>query len=230
MNIFNFRSDSLRNWLVRYIFFFLGLVFFGLGIAISVKVQHLGLHPWDVLNVALFEHFGLTIGTWSVIVGLGLICVSLIVSKKYVNIGTFLNALLIGPIMDFFLWIDVLPVATHTWTDYLWLLTGILIVGTGGGMYVAGGIGAGPRDGFMLSMADNTRLSVSKARIVVECVVLLIGWLLGGPVFIVTFFYTFILSPVFQFSLKVFTRLRTQLCTPEPETMDATTAQKASRV
>lgn len=219
----------MRNWVIRYSFFFLGLVCFGLGIAISVKVQHLGLHPWDVLNVALFQHFGFSIGTWSVIVGLGLIVVSLIVSKKYVNIGTFLNALLIGPILDFFLWTDILPAATHTWTDYIWLLLGILIVGTGGGMYVAGGIGAGPRDGFMLSMADKTSLSVSKARIVVECVVLLIGYLLGGPVFIVTFFYTFILSPVFQFSLKMFTRLRNELCKPEPDSMDAVTAQKATR-
>ena len=214
--MFNFRDDSLRNWIIRYTFYFVGLVFFGLGIAISIKVQHLGLHPWDVLNVALFQHFGLSIGTWSVIIGLLLIVVSLLVNKIYVNLGTFLNALLIGPIMDFFLWLDVLPVASHTWTDYLLLILGILIVGTGGGLYVAGGVGAGPRDGFMLSISDRTGLSVSKARIVVECVVLVIGYLLGGPVFIVTFFYTFLLSPVFQLSLKTFTRLRNVLCKPKP--------------
>ena len=206
------RNDSPRNWIIRYCFFFMGLVCFGLGIAISVKVQHLGLHPWDVLNLAFFQHFGLSIGTWSVLVGLFLILVSLAVSRKYVNIGTFLNALLIGPILDFFLWLDVLPAATYTWTDYVWLLLGILIVGTGGGLYVAGGIGAGPRDGFMLSMAERSGLSISKARIIVECFVLLLGYLLGGPVFLVSFFYTFILSPVFQVSLKLFTRLRNELC------------------
>ena len=208
----NYRNDSLQNWFIRYSFFFLGLICFGLGIAISVKVQHLGLHPWDVLNLAFFEKFGLSIGAWSVIVGLLLILISLLVSRKYVNVGTFLNALLIGPILDFFLWLDILPNPTHSWTDYLLLLLGILVVGIGGGLYVAGGIGAGPRDGFMLSMSDKTGLSVSRARILVECVVLLAGYLLGGPVFLVTFFYTFILSPVFQFSLKVFTQLRNDLC------------------
>ena len=208
----NYRNDSLQNWFIRYSFFFLGLICFGLGIAISVKVQHLGLHPWDVLNLAFFEKFGLSIGAWSVIVGLLLILISLLVSRKYVNVGTFLNALLIGPILDFFLWLDILPNPTHSWTDYLLLLLGILVVGIGGGLYVAGGIGAGPRDGFMLSMSDKTGLSVSRARIMVECVVLLAGYLLGGPVFLVTFFYTFILSPVFQFSLKVFNQLRNDLC------------------
>ncbi|MFD1186052.1 YczE/YyaS/YitT family protein [Pontibacter rugosus] len=211
-----FKGDTTRNWLIRYAFFFMGLICFGLGIAISVKVKYLGLHPWDVLNVAFSQRFGFSIGTWSVIIGLVLIFVSLFVSRKYINIGTFLNALLIGPILDFFLWLDVLPDATHTWLDYLLLLLGIIIVGIGGGLYVAGGIGAGPRDGFMLTISDRTGFSVSKARIVVECLVLVIGYLLGGPVFIVTFFYTFILSPIFQVSLKLFARLRDMLCEPKP--------------
>lgn len=199
---------SVHSNIIRYTFFFIGLICFGLGVAFSVKVKYLGLHPWDVLNVALFEHFGFTIGTWSIIVGLILISISLLLNKKYVNIGTFLNALLIGPIMDFFLWLDILPDASYNWTDYLLLLVGISLTGLGGGLYVSGGVGAGPRDGFMLSISERFRLSVVKARIMVELIVLAIGFLLGGPVFWVTFIYTLILSPIFQFSLKFFTRLR----------------------
>jgi hypothetical protein len=204
-------AKVLQTNIIRYSFYFAGLVFFGLGVAVTVKVKYLGLHPWDVLNVALFEHFGLSIGTWSIIVGLVLIGISLLVSKKYVNIGTFLNALLIGPIMDLFLWLEVLPDASNNWTDYLLLLLGIVLIGLGGGLYVSGGVGAGPRDGFMLSISERMRLSVVKARILVESIVLALGFLLGGPVFWVTFIYTLILSPIFQFSLKFFTHLRSQL-------------------
>jgi len=74
-------------------------------------------------------------------------------------------------------------------------------------MYVAAGIGAGPRDGFMLTISDKTGLSISRARIIVECVVLVIGFMLGGPVFVVTFLYTFIQSPIFQQSFKMFQTL-----------------------
>ncbi|MEH7108352.1 YczE/YyaS/YitT family protein [Bacillus sp. JJ1764] len=192
---------------LQYVLFFLGLTFFGLGNAIAVKVKYVGLHPWEVLNVALYQHFGLTIGTWGVICGLVLIGISFFTDRKYINIGTFLNALCIGPIMDFFLWLDLLPKATNTWVDYLILLSGVVITGIGGGMYVAAGIGAGPRDGFMLSISDKTGLSVSKARMIVESLVLIIGFILGGPVFIATFVYTFIQSPVFQQSLKRFNKL-----------------------
>lgn len=175
-----------------------------MGNAIAVKVKYVGLHPWEVLNVALYQHFGLTIGTWGVICGLILIIISFFVARSYISFGTLLNALLIGPIMDFFLWIDILPKATNTWLDYLILLSGVVITGIGGGMYVAAGIGAGPRDGFMLSISDKSRLSVSQARIIVESIVLVVGFLLGGPVFIATFLYTFVQSPVFQRSLRVF--------------------------
>lgn len=204
-------SKTLHSNIIRYAFYFSGLICFGLGVAFSVKVKYLGLHPWDVLNVALFEHFGFSIGTWSIIVGLILIGISMLVNKKQVNIGTFLNALLIGPIMDFFLWLDILPDASNNWTDYLLLLLGISLIGLGGGLYVSGGIGAGPRDGFMLSISERFRLSVVRARILVELIVLVIGFLLGGPVFWVTFIYTLILSPIFQFSLKFFTRFRARL-------------------
>jgi uncharacterized membrane protein YczE len=193
--------------LVRYFLFFLGLTFFGLGNAIAVKVKYVGLHPWEVLNVALYQHFGLTIGTWGVMCGLVLIFISFFVARSYISIGTILNALCIGPIMDFFLWLDILPKATNTWVDYAILLCGIIVTGIGGGMYVAAGIGAGPRDGFMLSLSDKTRLSVSQARIIVESLVLVIGLILGGPVFIATFLYTFIQSPIFHHSLKLFKSL-----------------------
>ena len=207
----------MRDRVIQYTFFFLGLILFGFGNAVAVKVKYLGLHPWEVLNVALYQKFGLTIGAWSVIVGLLVVAVSWFMNRKYINIGTFLNALLIGPIMDFFLWVGILPDASHTPWDYLQLAFSIIIVGIGAGLYVAGGVGAGPRDGFMLSIAERTKLSVSRARIVVECVVLGIGWLLGGPVFVVTFFYTFIISPIFQVTLRFFQNLRASLTDEQTE-------------
>lgn len=201
----------MREKIIQYTFFFSGLVLFGFGNAMAVKVKYLGLHPWEVLNVALYQKFGFTIGTWITLTGLLLISVSWFVNRKYVNIGTFLNALLIGPFMDFFLWLGILPEAIHTSRDYIQLACAIILVGIAGGLYVAGGIGAGPRDGFMLSVSDRTKLSVSKARILVEFVVMGVGFILGGPVFIATFFYSLIQSPIFQVMLKLFSRLRIAL-------------------
>lgn len=203
--------QTMREKVVSYSFFFLGLLLFGFANAIAVKVKYLGLHPWEVLNVALFQQMGFTIGTWSALVGLFFVAISWFINRKYINVGTFLNALLIGPFMDMFLWLDILPTATNTSLDYINLGVSVIIAGIAGGLYIAGGVGAGPRDGFMLALSERIKLSVSRTRIMVECVILGIGYLLGGPIFIATFFYTFIMSPIFQVTLRFFQKVRNHL-------------------
>lgn len=179
--------------------FLFGLILFSLGISLTINVQHLGLHPWDVLNVALFEQVGLTIGSWNVIIGIGLICVSLILDRTHVKIGTFFNAVIVGSLVDLYLWLDILPKATDTWVDIIIILSGIVIMGIGGGIYNAAKIGSGPRDGFMLSISDKTGYSIGSVRIATELCILVIGLFIGGPVFIFTLIFTFVQSPIFQF-------------------------------
>lgn len=194
------------NLKIQIPFFAVGLILFSYGIAVAIKVKHLGVHPWDVLNIAFYDKFGLTIGTWNVIFGIMLVLVTLLIDRTYVNIGTFINALMVGTMVDFFLWLDVLPQASTLVFDVLVLLLGIMIMGIGGGMYNAARIGSGPRDGLMLAISVKLGYSISRVRIIVESIVLVIALLMGGPVFIFTFIYTFIQSPIFQAAYKVCTR------------------------
>lgn len=179
--------------------FLIGLMIFSLGISITINVQYLGLHPWDVLNVALFDKVGLSIGSWNVIIGALLICTSLILDRTHVKLGTFLNAIIVGSFVDLYLWLDFLPKASHTWVDIVVILSGVVIMGVGGGIYNSAGVGSGPRDGFMLSISDRTGYSIGRVRIVTELMILVLGLIIGGPVFIFTFIFTFIQSPIFQF-------------------------------
>lgn len=184
---------------IRWVTYLVGVMIFSFGITMAIKVQHLGIHPWDVLNVGLYDLVGLTIGTWAIIISFLLIVVSWILDKSYIKIGTFLNAFLVGLFVDFFLWLDFLPAASYSWSDIFIIAGGIVVMGIGGGVYNAAGVGSGPRDGFMLSIADKSGLSIGKVRVITESTVLVIGLLLGGPVFIFTFIFTFIQSPIFQY-------------------------------
>ncbi|WP_143833751.1 YczE/YyaS/YitT family protein [Oceanobacillus senegalensis] len=192
------------KYVLHWIVFFVGLMIFSLGITMTINVQHLGIHPWDVLNVALYDKVGLSIGSWAIIISGLLIVISWILDKRYIKIGTFFNAVLIGVFVDVYMWLDFLPKATNTWTDVVVILIGIIVMGVGGGIYNAAGVGSGPRDGFMLSISDKTGQSIGRIRIITESLVLVIGLLLGGPVFVVTFIFTFIQSPIFQWSYLKF--------------------------
>lgn len=180
------------HYVLRWSFFVIGLVFFSLGISITINVQHLGIHPWDVLSVGLYDIAGFTIGTWNIVCGIILILISYMLDKRYIKIGTFINALLVGSFVDLILWLDFLPHATDTWVDIVIILIGIVLMGFGGGTYNAAGVGSGPRDGFMLSISDKIGAPIRRVRIITETSVLLFGLLLGGPVFIFTFLFTFI--------------------------------------
>lgn len=187
---------------VRLFIFTLGLITLSLGIATTIRVQYLGLHPWDVLSVAFNDLFGLSIGSWNIIIGILLTMLSVILDRSYVKVGTFINLLMVGIFVDLFLWLDFLPVASNSWIDIVVMVVGILIMGIGGGLYNSVGLGAGPRDGFMLSISDKTGYSIRAVRITIESFVLIIGLLIGGPVFIFSLIFTFIQSPVFQFTYE----------------------------
>lgn len=192
----------LLKW--RLFIFFLGLICFSTGIALAVNVQYLGIHPWEVLNVGLYNRFGLSIGSWSIIIGVVLILVTFILDKAYIHIGTFLNVFLVGIAVDFILWLDFLPHAKNIYIDILLLLCSMVMMGIGAGVNNAARIGSGPRDGFMLALSEKHNISIRSVRITMETAVVVLGILIGGPVFICTFIYTFVQSPVFQYTfLKV---------------------------
>ncbi|MDY0395847.1 hypothetical protein RWE15_17470 [Virgibacillus halophilus] len=77
----------------------------------------------------------------------------------------------------------------------------------GGGLYNAAEIGAGPRDGFMLSISEKLSAPIARVRIITESSVLVFGFLLGGPVFIFSIIFTFIQSPIFQSTYLHFNRI-----------------------
>ncbi|WLV25458.1 hypothetical protein QR721_04405 [Aciduricibacillus chroicocephali] len=183
-------------------FFMLGLILFSLGIAQAVQIQYLGIHPWEVLHVGLYEKFGLSIGTWSIIIGIGLIFITLILDRRYINIGTFLNVFLVGWAVDLWLWLNFLPKGGNLIVDVVIMLCSMALMGVGGGMNNAARIGSGPRDGFMLSISDKTGISIRKVRITMETSVFVLGIMIGGPVFLFTFLYTFVQSPIFQFAYE----------------------------
>lgn len=187
-------------YIFRWFYYIVSLILFSYGLTLTMSLQYLGLHPWDVLSVGLHNKLGFSIGTWNIVIGVVLVGVSWKLDKQYIKFGTFLSIFIVGFCIDFFLWLDFSFNATNSWLDIIKIMIGIAIMGIGGGLINSARIGSGPRDGFMLSISDKTGKSIATVRIITESIVLLLGWILGGPVYFFTFIFTFIQSPIFQFS------------------------------
>lgn len=159
----------------------------------------LGSAPWDVLHIGLTLQLGLTVGSWSIIMGFLIIGVTSFLTKEWPQLGAFINMVLVGVFIDIFLWL--LPAPEGFALKLAMLLLGIIIIGYGIGLYIAPKLGAGPRDSLMLALTLRTGWKVQWVRSSMEVIVLTAGWLLGGPVFIGTLLFCFGIGSVVGFTM-----------------------------
>ncbi len=176
-----------------------GLVLFGFGLALMV-IAELGLSPWDVFHQGISERTGIPIGTVVIITGL-LLLVTWIPLREKIGIGTIANAIVIGVTLDLALLVlpESLDLLAARW---LAMLTGVLIVAIGSGLYIGAGLGPGPRDGLMTGLGRITGYPIGLVRAVLEIGVLIVGWLLGGTVGAGTLVFAFGIGPMVQFFLS----------------------------
>ncbi|HKZ44363.1 MAG TPA: hypothetical protein VJZ78_04940 [Anaerolineales bacterium] len=164
--------------------------------------SNLGTNPWVVLEVALANLLTLTPGTLSVIVGLIVLVVSMIMGEK-IGWGTLANILIIGPWEDFFL--HLLPsVTSRPFLQTIFLITAIFSMGIATAIYIGVDAGAGPRDSLMLAVKRTTGLSLRLARTSIEIFVVLIGWILGGPLGLGTLVFALLIGPAVQLGFRIF--------------------------
>lgn len=189
-----------RQLVPRFLIYFFGLLTMALGIVLILKAN-LGATPWDVLHVGLYYQFGLTIGSWSIIVGLFILAVSALLTKKIPQIGAFLNMLTVGIFIDMYLFLPFLHTPDSLIGKAIMFLLGLVIMCYGMGFYISPKLGAGPRDSLMLALTNMTGWKVRNIRGTMEIIVLIIGWLLGGPVSWGTLVLSILIGPMFGFAM-----------------------------
>ncbi|WP_226668844.1 YczE/YyaS/YitT family protein [Metabacillus litoralis] len=188
-----------KKWILRWSFFIVGILILALGISLTIKGEQLGIGPWDVFHYGLFIRIGLTIGSWSIIIGFLLLFITSVFNKTWPKIGAFINMLFLGIFIDFFNWL--LPTIESFAGAVLAFIVGVLCIGLGIGLYVSADFGAGPRDSVMLVIVEKTGWSIQWVRNGIEVLVFILGWILGGPVGLGTIIIAFGLGPILGFSI-----------------------------
>ena len=179
----------------------IGFAIYGLAIALIIQAD-LGTGPWAVLAVALADLTGTTPGTMLVLTGL-LVLVGALVMKEQIGWGTVGNILFIGPWLDFFLTF-IPPLKGNLVYQIVGLLISIGLSGIATGVYISVNAGAGPRDSLMMAISRISRRSVQLSRAVIEVLVVIVGWLLKGPVGIGTLLFALLIGPAVQRSFHIF--------------------------
>jgi uncharacterized membrane protein YczE len=190
-------NTFLRDFIVTQI----GFLLYGLALTLIVRAN-LGTGTWLVLEVALANIFGIQIGTMTVYMGFIVLIIALAL-REQVGWGTLGNILSIGPWLNLFLDMISTPKGNFALQTMMFLL-GVLIQGVATAVYIGVDAGAGPRDSLMLAIQRTTGVSIRMARGAIEIIVVLIGWLLGGPLGLGTVIFALLIGPSVQWAFKLF--------------------------
>ncbi|MDQ6852920.1 MAG: hypothetical protein M3046_04370 [Actinomycetota bacterium] len=182
---------SLRELRRRLPRLLVGIVLLGVGVAMMVQAR-LGLSPYDVLHQGLAKRTGLSLGAVVVLLGI-VILVLWIPLRQRPGIGTVINTLTVGWVIDFAL--QVVPEPDLAFARIAMLLGGIVITALGIGLYIGAGLGPGPRDGLMTGIAAKG-YPLWAVRTVLELTALVAGWALGGSVGVGTILFAFSIGPL----------------------------------
>lgn len=170
----------------------LGLFLYGVAVALLVRAD-VGLDPWTVFAQGLEVQTGLSIGVIVVLIGAGVLLLWIPIRQRP-GIGTVLNVLLIGPVLDLTLRVITTPDAL--WAQWLMFAGGLALLAVATGLYIGARFGPGPRDGLMTGAHARFGWAIWKVRTVVELSVLAIGWLLGGTVGFGTVAFALLIGPM----------------------------------
>jgi uncharacterized membrane protein YczE len=159
----------------------LGLILFASGIYLTIQAD-IGVAPWDAFCLGLAKTVGIKYGTASIIISLTIVGIDLLLKEK-IGIGTILDAFIVGKTVDLLNWLDLIPKATNIWVSILMLIIGFFIMGFSQYLYMKTGLSCGPRDSFQVGIGRRLkRVPIGVVNIIILAVVLVIGWILGGPI------------------------------------------------
>ena len=185
------RAPRLPRRLVQ---LFAGLALYGFSMGLLVR-STLGLDPWDVFHEGVAEGTPLSFGTVVIVVGL-FVLLLWIPLRQLPGLGTIANAIVVGVATDVTL--AVLEAPTALGPRAAFLVSGIVLNGLAGALYIGAQLGPGPRDGLMTGLVRRTGWSVRLVRTSLEVTVLVVGFALGGTVGIGTVLYAVAIGPLLQ--------------------------------
>ena len=192
----------MKPFLLRFTNMITGLIFYAAGIVLMINAN-IGYAPWEVFHVGLANTIGLTIGVTSIIAGIVIVIIVTVLGEK-LGFGTICSMVLTGVFIDIIFYLNIIPIANNLLIGIIMLISGLFIIALGSFFYIRSAFGVGPRDNLMVVLARKTKLPVGLCRSIIELLVTVIGWLLGGMIGIGTIISVIAVGFCIQIVFKIF--------------------------
>lgn len=193
----------MENYLKRVVRLLFGLFLYSLGLTMCIQAN-VGLAPWDAFTMGISNVTGISYGNVSILTGIVILIVVAGFMGEKIGIGTILNTLLIGLMVDIMQSVKLIPYMTNFILGTLMLLLSQVVISFATYFYISPGLGCGPRDTLMVAIGKLLpNVPIGAIRGTIEGTVLLIGFLLGAKVGLGTVIAVFGIGFILQYTFKL---------------------------
>jgi uncharacterized membrane protein YczE len=168
----------------------IGLAVFALGVHLTIYAN-IGLAPWDCLGMGIAKHTPLNYGLSMTIMAVIILLIDVLLKEK-IGFGTIIDALLTGNFVQIYNNVNPFPENNNLWLGIGIMLVGFVFMALGMFIYMKAEQCCGPRDSLLVGLGKRLpKVPIGIVEVLLWAVVLLAGYLLGGPVGIGTLISTF---------------------------------------
>lgn len=159
----------------------------------------------------MYRTFGLTIGSWEVVVGGSMIIGNAMAERKNPEWMAFVTSILTGAGIDLWYFLLHTTVTPASWLmQAVCLLVGIMFTAIGTALYLQSTIAPNPMDRTMMIIVEKLGWSISKARITIGVFLVIVAFIFGGTIGIGTIANALLSGALIGICLPVASRLRGQ--------------------
>lgn len=189
-----------KHFWLRLVAVVLAVIVMGFSLSWLLLVD-LGTDPCTLMNNTISQRLGISLGNWQAFLNVILLIIVVIFGCRNLGFGTLANMFLVGYSVDFFSWIwsRVLPADLFTsWAVRIAVLIPALIIFIiAAAVYMDVDMGTAPYDAIPFIISQHfPNVSFRTIRMIFDFSVVLIGFLFGGTVGIVTILMALTLGPV----------------------------------
>lgn len=153
-----------------------------LSIAASIlRYIELGTDPLVTFNAGLSNIIQLNFGTVFLITNISFVLIIYLIDSKLIKFGTLFNMLILGYLQEFFISLYSFSL-TNYMRNYLLLFIGIILYCISIALIIHADEGISPYEGFVIVIAHKFNTPFSKTKILIDLILVTIGYLLGGIV------------------------------------------------
>ncbi|WP_246819002.1 YitT family protein [Aerococcus sp. HMSC10H05] len=186
--------------LIRALIAFIGCVGIALGVSIS-GVMDMGMDPFAALWMAVSDFVPIGFGNIVFIVNLIIFTIAFFIDRSKFGLGTFINWVFCGYMIQYFTYYFTQIIGLGT--DDMNLLIRVILTLVGGtvfllgaAFYMSAGLGVAPLDAIAPILEEKTPLSFAQGRFLHEVICLILAFILGGPVGVMTLYLGFFAGPM----------------------------------